>query len=83
MKIYNPDGTMETINLKGTGTKIKDIWEDIEILDNIYIPAINKTYPVFEIEKDKILLRDKNNSLTGYFILTKNFSYDVELIKAD
>lgn len=63
--------------------KMKDIWNDIEILDFIHITAINKTHTVMEIGKDVILLRDKDNALNGCFGLTKNFSYDVKLIKPD
>lgn len=83
MKIYNTDGSIETINLKGNGTKVTDIWDNIEILDNIHIPSMKKTYPVFEKSEYALKLHDSSMSLNDFWIMTKNFGYDVELIKAD
>ena len=62
-------------------TKLKEIWNKIEIGDFIHIPEINKTYPVFGKEKRALKLYDKDNAIDGFFILTEKFSYNIELIK--
>lgn len=63
--------------------KIKEIWEDIEILDNIYIPVMKKTFPVFAKDEKTgiIFLRNPEMQFSGGFGLTKGFKYEVELIK--
>jgi len=61
--------------------KISEQWGNIEVLDNIHIPIINKTYPVYEKTDTHLKLHDSSDLINGYWVMSKNFRYDVEIVK--
>ena len=61
--------------------KISEQWGNIEVLDNIHIPVINKMYPVLGKTDTHLKLGDASDIINGFWVMSKNFRYDVEIIK--
>ena len=61
--------------------KIFEQWNNVEVLDSIYCPIIDKIYPVVEKTDEYRKLSDASDELNGFWLMTKKFSYDVAVIK--